>query len=101
MATEASCSRIIIAGGSIAGLGLALCLQKAGIDFLVLERNNDIAPQIGASIAMHPHGNKILDQLGVFSELRAMTTPLMYDRSYDLEGNCFADSSFYRLVNEQ
>lgn len=56
--------KVIIAGGSIAGLSLALMLEKNGIDFVVLEGYPSIAPQVGASIGMLPNGLRILDQLG-------------------------------------
>ena len=56
--------KVIIAGGSIAGLSLALMLEKNGIDFVVLEGYPDIAPQVGASIGVLANGLRILDQLG-------------------------------------
>jgi glycine/D-amino acid oxidase-like deaminating enzyme len=41
--------RVLIAGGSITGLSLALILEKAGIDYILLEKR-EIAPQFGASV---------------------------------------------------
>ncbi|KAF5657010.1 FAD NAD(P)-binding domain-containing protein [Fusarium heterosporum] len=61
--------RVIIAGGSIAGLSLALMLENHGIDFLVLEAYPEIAPQVGASIAILPNGMRILDQLGCYEDI--------------------------------
>jgi 2-polyprenyl-6-methoxyphenol hydroxylase-like FAD-dependent oxidoreductase len=63
--------KVIIAGGSIAGLSLALMLEKNGIDFLVLEAYRDIAPQAGASIGLLPNGLRILDQLGCYERVLA------------------------------
>ncbi|KAK7714882.1 hypothetical protein SLS57_006953 [Botryosphaeria dothidea] len=63
--------RVVIAGGSIAGLTLALALEKNGIDFLVLEAYPEIAPQKGASIAVLPNGFRILDQLGCYEDILA------------------------------
>lgn len=63
--------KVLIAGGSIAGLVLANMLQQLGIDFLVLEAYPEIAPQVGASIGFFPNGNRILDQLGLFDDIRA------------------------------
>lgn len=56
--------KVIIVGGSIAGLSLALMLERNGIDYLVLEGYPNIAPQVGASIGLLPNGLRILDQLG-------------------------------------
>lgn len=62
--------RVLIAGGGISGLSMANMLQKSGIDFLVLEAYPDIAPQVGASIGFQPPGLRILDQLGMYQDIR-------------------------------
>ncbi|KAJ0161332.1 hypothetical protein CTA2_6393 [Colletotrichum tanaceti] len=66
--------RILIAGGSITGLSLALMLEQAGIDFLVLEGGPTIAPQVGAGMAFFPGGARILDQLGLFERLLSISS---------------------------
>lgn len=58
--------KVVIVGGSIAGLTLAHCLDRYGIDYVVLERRDTIAPQVGASVSLMPNGSRILDQLGMF-----------------------------------
>ncbi|ROW11443.1 hypothetical protein VMCG_01186 [Cytospora schulzeri] len=63
--------RVLIAGGSIAGLSLALALEKQGIDFLVLESHAEVAPQVGASLAVLPSGFRVLDQLGCYEDVMA------------------------------
>ncbi|KAB2573273.1 FAD binding domain containing protein [Lasiodiplodia theobromae] len=63
--------KVIIAGGSIAGLVLANMLEQLGIDFLVLEAYPEIAPQVGASIGFFPNGCRVLDQIGCFDGIRA------------------------------
>lgn len=64
--------RVLIVGGSIAGLSLALALEKHGVDFLVLEGHPEVAPQVGASIAVLPSGFRVLDQLGCYEDVLAM-----------------------------
>lgn len=61
--------KVIIAGGSVAGLSLALMLERNGIDFVILEGYSSIAPQVGASIGMLPNGLRILDQLGCCDDM--------------------------------
>ncbi|KAH7142131.1 FAD-binding domain-containing protein [Dactylonectria macrodidyma] len=68
--------KVIIAGGSISGLTLANMLELYDIDYVVLESYPDIAPQVGASIGMLPHGNRILDQLGVYQKILELCPPL-------------------------
>ncbi|KAH6887442.1 FAD binding domain protein, partial [Thelonectria olida] len=64
--------KVIIAGGGIAGLTLAILLEKFHIDYLILEARDDIAPPAGASIGMMPNGLLILDQLGCYDAVRAV-----------------------------
>lgn len=63
--------KIVIIGGSVAGLTLANMLELNNIDFILLEAYPKIAPQVGASIGLLPHGNRILDQLGVFKTIQS------------------------------
>lgn len=63
---------VLIAGGSIAGLTLANMLEKLGIDYLILEGYREIAPQVGASIAILPNGSRVLDQIGLYDEIRKL-----------------------------
>lgn len=64
--------RVVIAGASIAGLSLALALERAGVDFVVLEAHPAVAPQVGASIAVLPNGARVLDQLGCYADVAAL-----------------------------
>jgi 2-polyprenyl-6-methoxyphenol hydroxylase-like FAD-dependent oxidoreductase len=43
--------RVIVVGAGVVGLTASHCLQHAGIDHVVLEKRNDVAPAEGASIA--------------------------------------------------
>ena len=69
--------RVIIGGGSITGLSLALMLEKVGIDFVVLEAHESIAPEVGAGIVCNANGFRILDQLGLHDDImKAATAPV-------------------------
>ncbi|KAL8335607.1 hypothetical protein RB601_008592 [Gaeumannomyces tritici] len=56
--------RAIIVGGGVGGLTLANILEQLDIDYVLLESYRDFSPQAGASIAMMPGGQRILEQLG-------------------------------------
>lgn len=92
--------RIIIAGGGIAGLTLANALDKAGIDFVVLEKY-EIAPQLGASICMQGHSSRIFDQLGVWKAMCATTFPLTTRHRLDARGTLFDGSPIFKLLQEK
>ncbi|KAH7128858.1 hypothetical protein EDB81DRAFT_906532 [Dactylonectria macrodidyma] len=58
--------KVVIVGGSVAGLSVANMLERFDIDYVLLEAYPHIAPQVGASIGILPNGFRILDQLGCF-----------------------------------
>ncbi|KAJ1337160.1 FAD dependent monooxygenase [Microdochium nivale] len=68
--------RVIIAGGGVTGLTASHMLTKAGIDHIVIERSSEPAPATGASIAIYPHGSRILEQLGLLEELQKLSSPM-------------------------
>ncbi|KAF8169976.1 hypothetical protein K438DRAFT_222830 [Mycena galopus ATCC 62051] len=75
--------KVLIAGGSIAGLLLANMLEQVGIDFVVLEAYPKIAPEVGASIGFHPYGCRILDQIGCYDGIRGKLDMELMDWLYN------------------
>ena len=63
---------LLIAGAGIAGLILANLLEQLDVDYLVLEGYHSVTPDAGASIVLHPHGLRVLDQIGVYEKIRAV-----------------------------
>lgn len=55
---------VIIVGGGPIGLFLGLCLERAGINFLIVERNDAPNPHSRA-IGIHPPSLEHLEQLGL------------------------------------
>ncbi|KAL7627228.1 hypothetical protein AAE478_001417 [Parahypoxylon ruwenzoriense] len=92
--------KVIIAGGSIAGLTFANALESAGIDFIVLERR-EIAPQLGASIAMISSTGRVFEQLGVWQTMCAATFPLTHRFHASGRGSVFDNSPLFKLVMEK
>ncbi|KAH7220193.1 hypothetical protein BKA60DRAFT_596489 [Fusarium oxysporum] len=82
--------RVVIVGASVAGLSLANMLQANAIDFLVLEAYPTIAPQVGASIGLLPHGNRILDQLGLYEKVMEIAPPIQIFNFRDSDGQILA-----------
>ena len=79
--------RVIIAGGGMAGLTLANALQHSKhIDYILLERRSDIAPQLGASIGIGPAGWRILDQIGSANKLFNFIEPLIWIGNHGKKG---------------
>jgi len=85
--------RVVIAGGSIAGLTLAHCLHHCNIDYVVLEARSEIAPQVGASIVVLPNGARICDQLGVWDDILAQIEPCQNGLTWTHDGKLVIDSN--------
>ncbi|TQN68038.1 FAD-dependent monooxygenase andE [Colletotrichum shisoi] len=91
--------RVLIAGGSIAGLTLANLLERLGISYTILEAHHEMAPQVGASIGILPNGSRVLDQVGLYDEIRKLIDEPLFTMSLrDSEGN---SASQYLGIGEQ
>ncbi|KAL8826055.1 MAG: hypothetical protein Q9170_007553 [Blastenia crenularia] len=96
--TTLSPFKVIVVGGGVAGLTAAHCLHKANIDHVVLERGDDPAPPTGASIAIYPHGARILDQLGCLQSARKACSPMIGFVNRMPDGKTIVDSKFFDHV---
>ncbi len=67
----AAAGPILIAGGGIGGLALALALAKSGRSAMVLEQHDQFATA-GAGIQLGPNGVKVLERLGLAPALRPL-----------------------------
>lgn len=83
--------RVIIAGGSIAGLTLANALERAGIDYVLLEKRQ-VAPNIGQSLLVLPCTSRVLEQLGIADLLKQIAIPIHTREHYDGDGKLFCSS---------
>ncbi|KOS19953.1 6-hydroxynicotinate 3-monooxygenase [Escovopsis weberi] len=89
--------KVIIVGGSVAGLTLAHCLDRLGIAYEILEQG-EIAPQLGASVGILPNGGRILDQLGIFETVESEIEPLQYAKIRYPDGFSF-NSQYPSVLN--
>ncbi|KAI9928584.1 hypothetical protein ASPWEDRAFT_180185 [Aspergillus wentii DTO 134E9] len=93
--------KVIVIGGSIAGLTLANILERYNIDYVLLEKYRDIAPQLGASIGVLPYGFQILEQLGVCNKVEAISEPIEKMRSFGPDGTRLnAQDGFGKMLSE-
>ena len=92
--------RVIVVGAGVTGLTFSHALQKAGIDHVVIEKG-EVAPQWGASIGMHSHGCRILDQLGCLEEVEKLCVPMEQSFNRMPSGEVLSSSKFFKYINDQ
>ncbi|KAH6957228.1 FAD-dependent monooxygenase [Fusarium avenaceum] len=95
MAIPKQHSQVVIVGGGIAGITLALMCEKLGINYILLEARDSLNSDRGAGIGLQPNGLRILDQLGLVDEIEEATTPITKCFSYD--GDCNLKSISHAL----
>ncbi|KAJ5643353.1 uncharacterized protein N7484_005860 [Penicillium longicatenatum] len=93
--------RVIIVGGSVAGLTLAHCLGKSNIEYVVLESHCEIAPEVGASIGILPNGARTLDQLGVFDDILDVIEPLVKGIYWTETGQFIVENDVPRIIHNR
>jgi len=95
----ASLERILIVGGGIAGLTLATALHRRGINATVVERNARWDP-IGGGIAVQPNAMRVLQQLGIATDVKQSGTVIRRWLYRDLAGNVLCDIALEPLWGE-
>jgi 2-polyprenyl-6-methoxyphenol hydroxylase-like FAD-dependent oxidoreductase len=66
--------KVLIAGGGPVGLFAAHIFHKAGIEFELLERNDTVIQEIGATVNLWPMSTRIVYQLGLGEVLEPLIT---------------------------
>jgi 2-polyprenyl-6-methoxyphenol hydroxylase-like FAD-dependent oxidoreductase len=98
---HASPFRVIVVGGGVAGLTAAHALRKANIDHVVLERGSTPYPPTGASIAIYPHGARILKQVDCLQAAKNACAPMDGFINRMPDGTAIVDSKFFDFVREK
>ncbi|KAH8176530.1 FAD binding domain-containing protein [Sarocladium implicatum] len=92
--------RAIIIGGGPAGMAMARSLELAGIDYVVLEKHHEIAPNMGFQIALFPASVRLLDQFGLLEEWRRQSWEYHTKHNYSPSGTETAVSGMPGLHKE-
>ncbi|KAI1313426.1 hypothetical protein EDD11_002634 [Mortierella claussenii] len=73
---------VTIVGGGIGGLALANMFEKAGIEYLVLEKASHIKP-LGASLGLDASTLRVIEQLGLLEEFLKVSKPVRQFNFYN------------------
>ncbi|KAI1361407.1 hypothetical protein F5Y08DRAFT_18118 [Xylaria arbuscula] len=92
--------RAVIIGGGPIGLTIANGLDRAGIDFLVIERHPTIVSENGAGIMAWPHTTRIFDQLGLTTACEGRYLPLHSKSVTHLNGTPVRSNPVFKWLAE-
>lgn len=92
--------RAIIIGGGPVGLAIANGLDRAGLDFLILERHLTIISESGAGIMLWPHTVRIFDQLGLAEACEGRYIPLYEKTTTRLDGTPLRTGLIFKFLSE-
>jgi 2-polyprenyl-6-methoxyphenol hydroxylase-like FAD-dependent oxidoreductase len=93
--------KIIVIGGGPTGLTAAHALHLANIDFVVLERKDDVVVDVGASLILGAHSMRLLQQLGLLDTLLSIGQRVLHNKSFTKDGKKFADSTSVQIAREK
>jgi FAD dependent monooxygenase len=93
--------KAIIVGGSVAGLTLAHTFDSAGIDYVLLEGRENVAPAAGATIVIMPNGARVLDQLGIYEQMKDIFQPMFTSTIWKSDGRFMSSVEFPRIIRER
>ncbi|KAF9359811.1 hypothetical protein BGX26_011369 [Mortierella sp. AD094] len=67
---------VLIVGAGLGGLTLGVLLEQAGIPFTILEKHAGELTPLGSSISLNQSIQPLFEQLGMLSELEAISKPI-------------------------
>ncbi|KAK7415129.1 hypothetical protein QQZ08_012428 [Neonectria magnoliae] len=92
--------KVIIVGGGPVGLVAAHVLYKAGIDFVVLERRQNVVLDLGAALVLAPHNMRVLHQLGLYEKLTEIGCELLNTKGFLLDGYQFKTGTELQVLKQ-
>ncbi|PHH72080.1 hypothetical protein CDD82_6180 [Ophiocordyceps australis] len=92
--------RAVIVGAGIAGLMAAHAFERAGIDYILLEKHEELTPQLGGGIALCPGTLRILSQLGMLERVLKLGMPICPQVQIYDEGEKRVDAPEMSLYKE-
>ncbi|KAJ2983837.1 hypothetical protein NUW58_g6182 [Xylaria curta] len=93
--------RAIIIGGGPVGLTIANGLERAGLDFLIIERHPTFISESGAGIMLWPHTVRVFDQLGLLEACEGRYIPLHDKTLIHLDGTPVRNGAIFKYLSDK
>jgi len=74
MTSHSSSLPVLIIGGGLGGLTMAILLERAGLNYLVLEKSSEVQA-LGSATNLGPNIQPLFEQLGLFEKFEAISKP--------------------------
>lgn len=92
---------VIIVGGGPIGLTMALALERAGIDCVVLEKRNDLVAHEGADLVLLPMALRALSQFDILEYIRTASVPLRALHQLNHKGRLNGELAWFKKYQEK
>lgn len=86
--------KVIIVGGGPVGLFAAHAFRSADIDFVLLERRENITIDVGACLVLTPATLRVFHQLGLLDQVLSIGCELEKRQTFTLDGHLFDSNAF-------
>lgn len=92
--------KVIIVGGGPVGLTAAHALERAGIDFLLLEARPHAIIDSGSNLVLRPNGIQALMELGLQGDLDLVSTPLTRMDRLDHNAHDLGGLEYFEMMKQ-
>ncbi|KAF9585756.1 hypothetical protein BGW38_000880 [Lunasporangiospora selenospora] len=86
-------NKVVIVGAGIGGLTLGGLLERAGIDYVILERSQKASP-LGSAISVGSNVLQVFQQLGIADKIKANSKTMEETNHYNEKGELLCRRSF-------
>lgn len=94
--------RVVIVGAGPVGLYLAHAMERADIDYVVLEQHSTVLNTSGQLLFTWPQTVRLFDQLGLYPEVKDVAIPIHYKkRVYGHDGHVTSTNQFWNYVESK
>lgn len=94
--------RVIIVGAGPVGLYMAHAMQRAGIDFVVLEQQPSVLNKSGQLLFTWPQTVRLLDQIGLYADLQKVALAIhKKKRVYGKDGHVTSTNHFWDSMEDK